>query len=412
MLEEAMFTMAGFIKGPVCRGQVALNVIEDRFWITFVDPESPIIEHEAELLAKTIDDLRLPAEQGSTNLLLTWRRYAKGQERYLSEKSKYLSALAATPADVGLQHIWDGDGSNSNAGLTVMRHYDSATVVKGLVGGDPKTAWVVGYALLERIHYLLVAGYDVFGNIGHQLHSRLYMDFLRMEGESNFLDLLPSARRGALVDSWYRDTSADVKDHVYGSFAYLKQESGIAYQTAEPEHELYQLLVDHLSGVLEREHTLSTEPSLSLRDQLGKLAMLRGSAPTHMPETSFLEVQLKIGGSAYYTILRDSAHTNVSHLFKEKDRRVPEEDRLTVLRGFVGAYPNSLFSVSEEQLPELVDALASMDSDAGYDALRVRFGIRRTDARFWPYSDRAIAAYGKLEPLESGLFDYNRLDRD
>ena len=38
MLDEAEFTMMGFIKGPVCRGQVALNVIQDRFWITFVEP--------------------------------------------------------------------------------------------------------------------------------------------------------------------------------------------------------------------------------------------------------------------------------------------------------------------------------------------------------------------------------------
>src|SRR5690606_14683362 len=83
MLEEAWFTMAGFIKGPVCRGQVALNVIEDRFWITFVDPESPIVAREAELLAASVDDLALPAEQGSDNLLLTWRRYARQQERYL-----------------------------------------------------------------------------------------------------------------------------------------------------------------------------------------------------------------------------------------------------------------------------------------------------------------------------------------
>jgi hypothetical protein len=35
MLDEAQFTIMGFIKGPVCRGQVALNVIEDQFWVFF-----------------------------------------------------------------------------------------------------------------------------------------------------------------------------------------------------------------------------------------------------------------------------------------------------------------------------------------------------------------------------------------
>ena len=38
MLDEAQFTIMGYIKGPVCRGQVALNVIEDHFWVIFTDP--------------------------------------------------------------------------------------------------------------------------------------------------------------------------------------------------------------------------------------------------------------------------------------------------------------------------------------------------------------------------------------
>jgi len=50
-----------------------------------------------------------------------------------------------------LDMIWDGDGANPNAALTVMRHFDSATVVQGLVGEPPKTAWLVDYSLLERI---------------------------------------------------------------------------------------------------------------------------------------------------------------------------------------------------------------------------------------------------------------------
>ena len=410
MLEEALFTMAGFIKGPVCRGQVALNVIEDRFWILFVDPESPVIEHEAELLAATTDDLALPAEMGSNNLLVTWRKYAKQQERYLQAKSQYLSGLAATTGPVAMEQLWDGDGTNANAALTVLRHFDSATVVKGLVGGDPKTTWVIDYTLLERIHYLLVAGYDVFGNIGHQLHSRLYMDFLRMEGEFNFLTYLPIARRKPLMQSWYRGADDEVKDHVYGKYAFFNQESGIAYKTETPEHELYQLITERVAPVRNRSYDLDQEPAPALRDALTPITLLPGQAATKLPETSFVEVLLAAGGETYFTILRDSAHTNVAHLFNEDDRRVPAEDKLTLLRGFVGAYPNALFSVNEADVPAFVSALSALSSDESYDALRERFGVRRTDARFWAYSDRAHAAFGKLQPIESGLFDYNRLD--
>ena len=37
LLDEAAYFVMNFIKGPVCRGQVALDVIEDRFWVFFVD---------------------------------------------------------------------------------------------------------------------------------------------------------------------------------------------------------------------------------------------------------------------------------------------------------------------------------------------------------------------------------------
>ena len=54
-----------FIKGPVCRGQVAVDVIEDRFWVFFVDPKQGAEEWSAELLARQADNLRLPAAEGS-----------------------------------------------------------------------------------------------------------------------------------------------------------------------------------------------------------------------------------------------------------------------------------------------------------------------------------------------------------
>jgi Fatty acid cis/trans isomerase (CTI) len=409
MLDDAQFIMAGFIKGPVCRGQVALNVIEDRFWINFIAPDSPIIEREAQLIANSADDLALPAEMGSNNLLVTWRRYAKQQERFLAEKSEFLSEIIGTGPMI-MPQIWDGAGGNGNAALTVVRHFDSATVVKGLVGGPPKTSWVLDYSLFERIHYLLVAGYDVFGNIGHQLQSRMYMDFLRMEGEFNFLTFLPRARRKPLMESWYRETDDEVKDHVYGKFAFYEPETGLTFTTPTPELEFFQLLTERVAPVLNRSYGIEQEPLATLRDALAPLAQLRGRMVSFMSETSFLEVRLKAGGEAYFTLLRDSAHTNVAHLFNEKERRVPDEDQLTLLRGFVGAYPNALYSVNEDDVPAFSAALRALDSEQAYGAFRDRFGVRRTDTRFWDLSDRIHAAFPGQDKFESGLFDYNRLE--
>jgi hypothetical protein len=77
---------------------------------------------------------------------------------------------------------------------------------------------------------------------------------------------------------------------------------------------------------------------------LHELAAVTGKAASSLPETSFLVLETS-KHSAYFTILRDSAHSNVAQLFHERDRRLTSEDRLTVVNGLLGAYPNALFSV-------------------------------------------------------------------
>lgn len=187
MLDNAQFFVMGFIKGPVCRGQIALNVINDHFFVAFTDPDTDPISNDTAFLASVSDLLRLPSEEKSNiSLVSTWIRYRKLQKDYLAARSSYLTRLDSEHQGRDLDHIWDGDKTNDNALLTIFRHYDSASVIKGFVGKPPKTGWIVDFPLLERIHYLLVAGFNVFGNVGHQAESRIHMDYLRMEGESNF----------------------------------------------------------------------------------------------------------------------------------------------------------------------------------------------------------------------------------
>ena len=173
MLDEAQFTIMGFIKGPVCRGPVALNVINDRFWVFFVDPDDPAIDETDAFYAGQSANLALPAGTEKVyNPAGHWRRYAAQQKTLMANKDLFLSELLTRDRRVGLDVVWDGNGSNQNAALTVFRHFNSATVEKGLLGTPPKTAWLVGYSVLERVHYLLVSGFDVYGNLGHQMLTR------------------------------------------------------------------------------------------------------------------------------------------------------------------------------------------------------------------------------------------------
>ncbi len=411
MLEEAQFTIMNFIKGPVCRGQVALDVINDLFWVTFVNPDFERSELTGEELADALEKIHLPAEEDGSLPLLKWKKYADAENAYLRAKYDALNREFGGSRRPDLSLLWDGDGRNPNAALTVFRHFDSATVVQGFVGDRPQTAWVVSYPLLERIHYLLVAGFDVFGGSGHQLTTRMYMDFLRMEGESNFLALLPKSARQGVRDRWYRGVGDDVKQYLDGTRTFFAQETGVRYRTSDPLPELFAMWRKRFSPVLDRRYELRTRglPKPAV-DALRRIDGLEGVSTSHLPEVVFLTVTGLSGGERHFTVLHNNAHTNISTLFQEAKNRLPAEDTLTVVDGFLGAYPNAFFEVDAAALPAFADAVARLGGEADYAALMTKHGIRRTDPRFWPHSDSLHAAYREAAPVEAGVFDYNRYE--
>ena len=405
MLDEAQFTIMGFIKGPVCRGQVALNVIDDHFWVAFLSPDSTGDQKEGEFLASESSNLRLPSgESGLLVSLVEWRKYSKGQLAFLQAKSEYLQQRLTTDhISVDSELIWDGDGDNDNAALTVFRHNDSASVIKGFVGQEPKTAWVINYSLLERIHYLLVAGFDVYGNVGHQLESRLYMDFLRMEGEQNFLFFMPRDKRIELRDFWYREASNHVKQYVLGDTIAYDRESDIKYHTDDPKREFLEQLRKRLPG--------AKAPRYQVQDPTFEaLQKLDGKPFSLMPEVAFLQVFGPKGDKRYYSLVHNNGYLNNAQMFKEAQRRIPEEDYITVTRGFIGSYPNAFFQLHEQDLQGFVDAIIALRTERDYAALVSRYGVRRNATWFWRLSDDMHQAYQRLEPVESGLFDLNRYE--
>lgn len=404
MLDEAQFTIMAYIKGPVCRGQVALNVIDDHFWVVFTDPNIIDPEQDAEFLARESDNMRMPSRGSLLGVLSRWRSYARGQKKYLKAKSKSLSYLTSSEElALNTRLIWDGNGHNDNAALTVFRHSDSASVVKGLVGQTPKTAWVIGYSLLERIHYLLVAGFDVYGNVAHQLETRLYMDFLRMEGEYNFLLFMPEKKRVELRNFWYREASQDVKEFVWGRKAYITSDTAIVYKTDDPMQEFFQLLAPQLPGAAAPRY----QP---VDSHFSRLLKLTGKPFSLMPEVAFVNVFDVDGSESVYTIIHNSAYLNNTQLFLEEQRRVQVEDYLTVVKGFVGSYPNVFFQLPAHQLASFVASIESMQDESDYTQLVSRYGVRRGAPWFWQLSDKFYEYYKREQPTEAGLFDLNRYE--
>lgn len=407
MLDEAHFTIMGYIKGPVCRGQVALNVINDHFWVVFVDPESEVLTHDAKFLAVESNNLRLPAESENTAFPLTnWLGYSLQHKRYLQAKMQYLEKLNSNGSFINMDLVWNGNQENKNAALTVFRHFDSATVVKGMVGEAPKTAWLIGYPLLERIHYLLVSGFDVYGNVSHQLLTRLYMDFLRMEGEFNFLMLLPEKDRISEREYWYRDASEQVQNYVYGTGEHYTHESAIPYKTENSKLELFELIRTHLGQALDNQYRLNGDSSSIL---LKSLSGSQGGPVKLLPQISYLTITDN-GKNEVFTLIRNNAHSNISTLFGEEKNRLPDEDTLTIVPGFLGSYPNLFLKISKHQVPEFIASLRQLKTEQEYREFVTKYGIRRNSENFWEHSDELHSLYKSYTPLEAGLLDYNRLE--
>lgn len=412
MLDNAQNTIMAFIKGPVCRGQLALNVINDHFWVFFLDPDKTDIPALNEFYRSQADNLKLPSELASNTLPVTnWVMYARQQARYLEAKSDFANKRDKYVEYVSTDVIWDGYGVNPNAALTVFRHFDSASVVQGLVGEQPKTAWVMDYSLLERIHYLLVAGFDVYGNFGHQLITRMFMDFLRMEGESNFISLLPADMRHQLQSSWYQNQSPQLTDFLLRNVKPFNQSTKVVYTTDDPKRELLNMLQKQLSpALLSRYEITDTALSAESEQQIKRIGQVKGEGLKTVPQITMLMVRSQSGEDELFTLLHNNAHTNISSLFDEESNRNFAEDDMTIVHGVLGSYPAAFFSIEEDQIRDFVDQFSSLQNEEDYVNLLDRFAIRRSSDEFWPFSDRLHHWYRTNQPIEFGLLDYNRFE--
>lgn len=425
MLDDARFFVEGFMKAPVCRGMIALNVIEDQFWVVFLDPEKDQMLSSPDFLREVSDYLQIPSAQaGNIRLLGTWKKYFKREQAYVTERFKYYEAMNQYNIQDAMNFLWDGDGNNPNAALTIFRHFDSASVSLGFVGDYPDTAWVLDYPTFERIHYLLVAGFNVFGNLKHQLHTRLYMDFLRMEGEDMYLAFLPTSHRTQIRDSWYEGMRQGMEREFEGIDHWMQKDVVTGYQTNDPQRELFQHMEKKLAPVLAHDDVINRCETADCRKVKGSekeradvamqtIAEIKGRVLIAFPDLAF--VRVKTGGKPEdelaYTIIRNKAYKNVTSMFSDEEdseTRDYSNDSLTVVDWLEGSYPNFFFEVDIDDIENFTEHYASLKNGEDYERFVSVYGMRRTNTDYWKTADWFHHKYHQEKPVLSGLFDLNR----
>ena len=426
LLDDARYFIEGFIKGPVCRGMIALNVIEDQFWVTFLDPDVDTMLDKPEFLEEMADYLQIPSAQGSNiRLLSAWKDYREREYKYTQERFKFYGAMGQHDIKKAVDFLWDGDGKNPNAALTVFRHYDSASVDYGFNGDYPETSWVIDYPLLERIHYLLVAGFNVFDNLKHQLNTRLYMDFLRMEGEDMYLSYLPTTHRKKIRDSWYEGMRAGMDEDLGDTDVWMTKDVVTGYKTDDPQRELYQHLERKFAYVLDQDDVINRcgKPPCHAKGAhadkrkadaaMRKISNIEGLVLVAFPDVAFIRVKRngKPEDDLAYTVIRNKAYKNVTSMFQdEHDSEVRDysKDSLTVVDWLEGSYPNFFFSVDIDDVDQFAERYAALENRQDYEKFVSIYGIRRSNSGFWETADWFQDEYLREKPIQAGLFDLNR----
>ncbi len=455
LLDDARFFINGFIKGPVCRGQRALGSIEDQFWVFFLKPENPshgVQQHglDRDFLRSQEKRLHLPTEITDTKRpLRAWTKSWPDEQKYMQAKLGYYLDppsgrklnLPVPVKDAVDQFIWSGirkDGTiNRNSALTIFRHLDSASVHYGLHGDEPETAWILDYPVFERLHYLLVAGYNAYGNLGHRGAARLYMDFLRMEGEDNFLFFLPKEERKVTYYSWHEIVRKSTPDPSKETELWLDVKS-VEYppEVGDKKHELFNLLREHLAfktpdskdlnrGEGEDFKSASDKAMQKLADMNGKTSVLQ-----YFPANSYVRVCSEYNekgvctkAEGAYSVIYNKSYRKFENeesfikKMKNRDKEDMRGDTLTVLKGLAGAYPNFFFDLAEDEVSTFVTTCKNIKNEADFTALVKDYGIRRTNPKFWNIADwfqkqhteeQQDLAEMLKQPVESGILDLSR----
>jgi hypothetical protein len=180
----------------------------------------------------------------------------------------------------------------------------------------------------------------------------------------------------------------------------------IPYYTKDPKQEFLQYVLTERFNARVR----GQPPAVPARDKvLDQLNDHRGSQYEMLPDLTFLLVEGK--DDRLYSLIHHKEHLNVSFMFGEDGRRVPAEDRLEVLPGVYGAFPNFFVKVREDQLQNFVRDTLQLNKDPRrlkeWIAL---YGISRQNPDFWRYFDRVQQLTDQSKRFDTGILDLSKYE--
>lgn len=418
MLDNAEYFVRTFIRGPVCRGQIATDVIRDNFWTLFQDPDHDLYITDARYRGQATPLLAMPGQNDDVGSVLSlWLAYRDKRNAYEALRRDSYADLPPP----SWSSLWAG---NDNALLSIFRHFDSASVTKGLIGEVPQTMWLFDYPLLERTYYQLAVNFDVFGNVSHQAQTRLYFDLIRNGAEQNFLRLMPADSREDFMDDWYQNSG---KLKLWLDYEAIDDDkpTGLHLSESDPKRDFANQLLARYGDLNASPDPINrctgaycsrdgVDPAIQDAEQALSRLTSRPAAGLkvidQLPEATMLRVETASGQRVVYSMLRNRAHSNVAFLLGEAYRYQPGLDTVTIYPGVLSSYPNFMFNIPAQEVPEFVAEMERAKDAKRFEKIVDRWGVRRSHPLFWQYFHDLSAYIRETTPVEEGVLDMNRYE--
>jgi hypothetical protein len=383
LIENSAIIVAGITSGPVCLGQTATYAVKDQFWVYFMDPD-----HDVSVLDPQL---------GLGNWGALMDRSPIGNERYDVAYGKAVKRLF--PEGYTINALWDGNKTNKNAWLTILRHESNTWVMTGRQGGIPRSQWVMGFSGFERIYYDTVAHFEYWGGDAGKLATVGFFNFLRQEFEDDFLLFLPEDVRVKIREKWSKGIG-DVGLHLT-SFAAKDQPSPI--KNNDPSHPLVGVVsnieahmgptitgpVDHLNTWVKKPYPL--EKGVANFDEwVQAISTMTVNTdyrfPRYLPSMTVMRVNQGKESRLYSLVANRVYETQYTILF-QNGVALPDLDTMSVYPDVVGGFPNMFMEIDVEQAAAFIQELRNVESLDDFLKFRDRYGVLRNQENFWATYD-------------------------
>lgn len=404
------------------------------------------LKHDREAVKKAVEYY----EQTSKDDGLYLKAYERQLRLWLNQQNR---------KGLNVADIWDGHGDsaykdnvNPNAWLNITRHERSTTVQRGPEGGAPGSIWVLSFSNFERIYYNLVVNYVASSNLAMKIGTFRIMTYARLEAEDLAISFLPIDARKTMRHEYTKGIGWIVKKAFYplrsmepldsddgelplritGTpglktlYAEAKKErsnQGMSPEESKEEaaYVVAYSLIKATKNRLQEVSKVNYNPDAvsgnqkSWEDNILETVMHKSKNgndvryPEHFPSISYLKINNTQGKPWVYSLIADKAYKSNDIIATESFTRYPDEDLLTLYRGFVGAYPNVFFELNEEQSSTFISDIMEIKNSNDWKDFVGKYGISRNSTKFWPFFDWIDSfkaeSHPGVDPVMQGIVD-------